>query len=405
MSSNKINLSLIFWIYCALLVTFNELIGLFVPKSAMRAGYIFLMLLFFANILYKKKFKISVSRLDITVLTYIIYIFFRGVFQIISGNAITGTIMTWAQNLIPVLSYFIARNLKIQEREKIEYLFASFSAISVIAGFLNSKFGFLPMVGAFAGGLYADVGSGLIVARGYSMAGIALITGFICGFSLCCLLNLNIARPKKMLLFAINFAGCLYSLSRGALAFVMISFLLYFAILLPQKWQHISRKKAFIIAVCFATIIFIFLLNIDKIVNSSVFRRFVMVGVSKTEGSNHLRTQYQYEAFKAFMKHPLLGIGYGFTGYQAVSEGVKNTINTESYILSLSISAGSIGLLLFLTIAGASVIKIQKKESIKYVCTVMGLLAWSSMYILLDSDLIGLFYWYCIGALNERKYF
>lgn len=31
------------------------------------------------------------------------------------------------------------------------------------------------------------------------------------------------------------------------------------------------------------------------------------------------------------------------------------------------------------------------------------MLTWSCMYILLDSDLIGLFYWYCIGALGERK--
>ena len=396
------NICVAFWMYCTVLITFNELIGLFVSKTIMRAGYIILMALFFWKKLYKNNFIIRISRIDRLVLLYSTYVFFRGLFQVISGNLIVGSAMTWVQNWIPILAYFIARDLKSDERKTIEYLFASLAAISVTMGFLNSKVNFLPQVGAFAGGLYADAGNGALQIRGYSMAGIALITGFICGYSLCCLLDLNIDKKRKAVLFVVNLLGCLYSLSRGALAFVIISFGVYFFIRFFQNKQLVSRRAGITITLILLIGIAIVWINLEKITSSVFFGRFVIAGMSRAENSNLYRANYQRDAIRSFMQSPILGKGYGFTGYQAISAGIKETINTESYILSLSISAGTIGLLLFLAITIISLKRFDKHFT-KYACTIIGMFAWSVMYILLDSDLIGLFFWYCIGILGRGK--
>ena len=400
--NKKIRVALVFWVYCAILITFNEFIGLFVSKAFMRVGYIFLMVLFFGTTLDRYNFKVKLSKTDWIVLTYIAYTFFRGLLQLVSGNAIIGTVMTWGQNWIPVCSYFIARDLKDTERKTIESLFVLLSAISVTMGFLNTKINFLPKEGAFAGGLYADTGNGSLQLRGYSMAGIALITGFICGYSLCLLLNLKIEKKQKIALIVVNLFGCLNSLSRGAVAFVVIAAGIYLLILMPRKKKYILKRKVIdIVMISLIGIAFI-AMKIDEITSSKFFGRFFTAGISRTEGSNFYRTEFQHNAFNMFMQSPVFGKGYGFTGYQAISAGVEGTINTESYILSLSISAGIIGLVLFAAVAIKSLIKYDKRF-LKYACTVTGMLTWSCMYILLDSDLIGLFYWYCIGALGERK--
>lgn len=117
--NKKIRVALVFWVYCAILITFNEFIGLFVSKAFMRVGYIFLMVLFFGTTLDRYNFKVKLSKTDWIVLTYIAYTFFRGLLQLVSGNAIIGTVMTWGQNWIPVCSYFIARDLKDTERKTI----------------------------------------------------------------------------------------------------------------------------------------------------------------------------------------------------------------------------------------------------------------------------------------------
>ena len=237
------------------------------------------------------------------------------------------------------------------------------------------------------------------------MAGIALITGFISGFSMCCLIDLDINIKRKAVLFVVNLAGCLYSLSRGALAFVVIAMLSYLIFRCLNGHYKVSKKKAFYIVLITIPLLIVAIVNLDKITNSAIFNRFIKIGLSQSEGSNNIRTEFQKKALSVISKAPIVGIGYGFTGYQAINAGIENTINTESYVLSLGISSGLIGLLLFILIAIFSIFKSRKNEkNMKYIGTVIGMLAWSVMYILLDSDLIGLFYWYCIGALNERKH-
>lgn len=402
---HKMRISLLFWIYCAVLVTFNEFIALFFPKGVMRIGYILLMMLFGMVTLYKQKYRIDVSRIDLLVTIYFMYVFLRGIFQHINGVAIVGTTTAWLQNSIPIFSYFIASDLNKREKKTVEILFALFSFISVTAGMLNIKLHFLPAVGTFAGKLYAYVGNNTVVVRGYSLAGIALITGFISGFSMCCLLDLDIGIKRKAVLFLVNFAGCLYSLSRGALAFVVIAMLSYLILRCLNGYYKVSKKKALCIILVTILVLIVVIVNLDKIINSAIFNRFIKIGLSQSEGSNNIRTEFQKKALSIILKAPIVGIGYGFTGYQAISAGIENTINTESYILSLGISSGLIGLLLFMLIAFFSILKSRKIEkNMKYIGAVIGMLAWSVMYILLDSDLIGLFYWYCIGALNERKH-
>lgn len=402
---HKIRISLLFWIYCAVLVTFNEFIALFFPKGVMRIGYILLMMLFGTVTLYKQKYRIDASRMDLLVTIYFMYVFLRGIFQHINGVTIIGTTTAWLQSLIPIFSYFIASDLNKKEKKTVETLFALFSFISVTVGMLNIKFHFLPAVGTFAGKLYAYVGNNTFVVRGYSLAGIALITGFISGFSMCCLIDLDINIKRKAVLFVVNLAGCLYSLSRGALAFVVIAILSYLIFRCLNGHYKISKKKALCIVLITIPLLIVAIVNLDKITNSAIFNRFIKIGLSQSEGSNNIRTEYQKIALSVISKAPIVGIGYGFTGYQAINAGIENTINTESYILSLGISSGLIGLLLFILIAFFSIFKSRKDEkNMKYIGAVIGMLAWSVMYILLDSDLIGLFYWYCIGALNERKH-
>lgn len=402
---HKMRISLLFWIYCAVLVTFNEFIVLFIPKGVMRIGYILLMVLFGMVTLYKQKYRIDVSKIDLLVTIYFMYVFLRGIFQHINGVTIIGTTTTWLQNLIPIFSYFIANDLNKREKKTVETLFALFSFVSVTVGMLNIKLHFLPAVGTFAGNLYAYVGNDTVVVRGYSLAGIALITGFISGFSMCCLIDLDINIKRKAVLFVVNLAGCLYSLSRGALAFVVIAILSYLIFRCLNGHYKASKKKAFCIVLITIPLLIVAIVNLDKITNSAIFNRFIKIGLSQSEGSNNIRTEFQKKALSVISKAPIVGIGYGFTGYQAINAGIENTINTESYILSLGISSGLIGLLLFILIAIFSIFKSRKNEkNMKYIGTVIGMLAWSVMYILLDSDLIGLFYWYCIGALNERKH-
>ena len=105
---HKIRISLLFWIYCAVLVTFNEFIALFFPKGVMRIGYILLMMLFGTVTLYKQKYRIDASRMDLLVTIYFMYVFLRGIFQHINGVTIIGTTTAWLQSLIPIFSYFIA---------------------------------------------------------------------------------------------------------------------------------------------------------------------------------------------------------------------------------------------------------------------------------------------------------
>ena len=170
-------------------------------------------------------------------------------------------------------------------------------------------------------------------------------------------------------------------------------------------YYKVSKKKVLCIILVTILVLIVVIVNLDKIINSAIFNRFIKIGLSQSEGSNNIRTEFQKKALSIILKAPIVGIGYGFTGYQAISAGIENTINTESYILSLGISSGLIGLLLFMLIAFFSILKSRKIEkNMKYIGAVIGMLAWSVMYILLDSDLIGLFYWYCIGALNERKH-
>ena len=57
--NKKIRVALVFWVYCAILITFNEFIGLFVSKAFMRVGYIFLMVLFFGTTLDRYNFTTS----------------------------------------------------------------------------------------------------------------------------------------------------------------------------------------------------------------------------------------------------------------------------------------------------------------------------------------------------------
>lgn len=399
------------FVYCSFAFTFNELLSLFIPKLFYRGIYIVILLLCLLIITIGQKGILFFRKIDLLVAFYFLYMICRWLTQLASENYTSATFTSALQSCIPVLFYFVAIYLTQENANKIEYAFSWFATISIIMGFLNSRLHFLPSVGSFSGNLLAYVGtSGAVSVRGYSMGGSALVTGYISallvGFSLG---NENWKKSRKWLFFLVGWGGIASSLSRGAIAMLIIM-LIYYSISKFEANKHLIRKKnvqrflAIFIFFCF-----IFVMNINRITNSALWGRLIGLNIS----DNAARSGDQRNALIQAFKTPIFGRGFGFTGYQASLEGISNGINTESYFLSLLIGLGIVGSFLFTLILvyslyfAAKTIKAKGQnvsEMYKYGSIIFGIGAWSIMYILLDADLNAIFFWYCIGRVMNNNF-
>ena len=401
----------ILWIYIAFLLTFGELLGLFFPKMFLRVIYIALMIWIFFKHMYKREFRLRLENFDKLIFLYIFYMTLLFVWQCITGNLTSSSLVSFIQTIVPVLLFFIAKGINDDDASDIEQIYAFFSALSIGLGIINKYFKFLPSTGTFAGGLYAYVGENSYEERAYSMAGSALITGFISALLVCFIIDKFEKRPLKMrllnfVLLIIGILGCLLSLSRGAIAFLGIFCICY--VFLSRKNRLRMIKKRIVLSTLFVFFIGVFFVTSkwESIKNSSIYNRFVTVGVSQDEASNAGRIEFQQEAIAYIKKKPICGMGFGYSGYQASVADVDTYINAESYIILLGINSGIIGITLFVLIFLRVVCEAcfyEKKYIYKYVSLIVGMFAWSVMYILLESDLIAIFYWYSIGRVFSKE--
>lgn len=349
------------------------------------------------------RMRVKIRNIDMLVLVYLAYIIFRWGFQMLAGQSTSVTWIAFTQTLFPILAFFIAKQVTDREAVVIEKVFIICVSISVVLGFIDSKFKFLPSVGAFAYDLYAYIGKGVVALRGYSMAGSALSTGFICALAIGFLVN---KKENKIVPLFITLVGCILSYSRGAIAFLAITLSIYFIRYRKKNGKSMKKPVLVFFVIVAMSVLFLIIRNWDIVKESFIFRRFISFGLSASENSNSLRFSFQSNAIKKMFEHPFVGYGFGFSGYQAASARVQELINSESYLITLTLNIGLFGLVLFSWIFIKSVVKAYKSEcysDYKYMAIITGIFAWCVMYILLESDLNGMFYWYCIGRIHSNN--
>lgn len=395
----------LFFVIFSIVFAFNEMLNIYMSKFLVRGIYIaFLMFCLIYNFACKKS-KSTIRKMDLLVSLYILFIIVRVAVQIIVNENTSVTIIAFFQMIIPIFAYYVSQELEDEQCRKIEGFVGVCAAVSVVLGIMDARMNFLPDKGAFANSLYAGIGSGRVVLRGYSMAGSALTTGFMCVVALWFLIhNQNDSFLPKIILNVLVFIvllGLGLSLSRGAYAALIIACVIYIVL---TTQQGINKRKFSVFIVSVYLLALLFILNYKAVLASSVFQRIFNAGLSLSEGSNIKRMEWQVIAFKSFIEKPIVGRGLGICGYQANINKVPGSINTESYFLSILIGLGLVGFIMFLGI----IIKSFKgwkmySKNFGYCSLIAGILAWSIMYIALDSDITALFFWYCIGRIQKNK--
>ncbi len=399
--------NLFFWRYISIILTFGELIGIVIPKMMTRIVYIVIIGIWAISKIVDRKGRISITIEKTLVGTYFGYVVIRYISQCFGGITTDVTTVSFAQLALPIMGFYMSKDLSENDCLSIEGFFCLCTSLSVILGMLDGVIHFIPESVSISNKLYAYVSGGNTVLRGYTMAGSALITGFICALSACFVLGNNRKLFEKKWIkygvFGLSIIGLLRSYSRGALAFFLIMAIVYAYRNIEKNggklsWKTIAMATSIILFTVFFTVI-----KYKEIVQSSFFQRFVSIALSMDERSNRKRQSFQMTAISKIMENPLVGKGFGFSGYQALSRHVDGAVNTESYFISLLLGIGIIGLFLFVLIILYEMSISRKNiygQDLKYISIVLGLTVWSIMYIVLDSDLNGLFFWYCIGQLN-----
>jgi len=396
--------------YCAFLLCYNEFISLYLSKWILRGTYVAIILILIIQFLFKSKGKIYFNKTDSLIAIYAFYAAIRFIVQIIAGNTTYSTFLTFFQLFVPLLIYFISIYIAEDNAIKIENAFVIFASISALVGAIDRFYKILPSRGSFAGDLYGGVGGGVYVARGYSLAGSALITGFMCSLGLCFIISNYKVKDYHSKIYLPSFValliGLFSALSRGAF-FMFVIFLI--CLLLTNARSHekrlMSRNQFLIGLIVFFSLVIIVIFNYDSIINSNFFGRIVRAGLNLNEHSNSLRVGFQKNAFEKLRNNLLFGKGFGFVGVQAINLNASESINTESYLLSLIADGGLVMMILFvLIVINALVIAFrQPSRAVSgYISIVIGIFIWSILYIVLDSDLNGVFFWYCFARIFQR---
>lgn len=398
----KKKINLLTWMYISFLFCFCEILTIYVSKIWLRMIYI--LFVFIIINMYKL---IPFRKIDQLICIYFFYMCIRLLFQLLGGSTTEVTYVSFLQTIIPIFVYFIAIRLDYIQAEKIENLFCFFCALSVLTGIVNKVFNFLPASGAFSGGLYASLGS-TYVERGYSLAGNALNTGYMCALAIGFLIQ---KKDKEKFLWRYLFLivaviGSLLSYSRGAIACIAAIIFTFALKRIKRDEIKVTSNRIVITIIIMVIVLMLILVNGNLIMESSFFQRFVLNGLTLTDGSNAKRIEFINNALESFCDSLLFGRGFGFSGYQAAANNVSGLINTESYILLLGIDGGVIAIILFCAINLCVYQEIKKRKKIikvKYYAIIVGIFAWSIFYILLDSDITALFYWYSLGRIFERN--
>lgn len=330
----------------------------------------------------------------------------RFIFQLIFGNTTSLTIMSFAQTLIPVFVYFVAFKIQNEDSANCEKWFVIFALISALLGFMNQAFNVIPNSN-FINELVKVEGH--IYNRFYSMSGLSLGTGWMCGVATALLLGSGnrMIRSKviKISAYIILVASNLLTFSRGGVFFALIIYIVWlFSYFFMRRKEFGRNKIIFLITISFMGI-FLILVFLGRATSSVLFRRYVY---SAFDGSTSLRAKFQSQAIELVKKYPIAGKGFGFVGSNAYLYGVGDGFPPESNYFLILINSGFIGLAFFLSSTLGPVIKCFRKNQneriLVYVGIVVGALAWNLMSTPLEGDLSAMLFWYCVGRINHNFY-
>lgn len=385
---------------------FNALLQVYISRMLYTAIYSVCLLAILVYDLIKKQFKVSVSKVGIPIFLYATWIIMRFTFQFVFGNTTSLSIISFAQTLIPVLVYFIAFKMQNDDSVKCEKWFVVFALISALLGFMNQVFNIIPNSN-FINELVKVEGH--IYNRFYSMSGLSLGTGWMCGVAIALLLSSGnrIMKSKviKILAYVIFVVSDLLTFSRGGVFFALIIYIIWLFSQFFMKRKEFSKNRMMVLVVIIFVGMTLALIYSGRITSSALFRRYVY---SAFDGATSLRAGFQGQAINLIKKYPIAGKGFGFVGSNAYLNGIGDGFPPESNYYLILINSGFIGLIFFLISTLEPVIKCLKKFSneriLVYVGIIIGALAWNLMSTPLEGDLSAMLFWYCVGRINHNLF-
>lgn len=392
-----------FWLFVFFLLNFNNLLKLFFARSYYTLAYIVLLLFFYIFSIIKivSKFKIKLKSVDCIIILYAFWIILCFIYQIVFDKITDATFISFGQTIIPIFGYAVAAKIDDEKAAKLENAYIYFSVISIMLGYASTKAPFLnSLVNRVE---YVRVDGGL-ETRAFSMAGGSLSTGYICGIAVGFLLVSQISKKLRILFFLLFSIYSLMTYSRGGVFFIIIIYITNYL-----WWYFVECNGRIEIHTVVKIIVFsigigiVVLINWELISNSSFFQRIVTQGFSVLEDSNIKRRVYQRAGLDIFVKNFFTGKGFGFVGYEAVIYKIMGAFSPENYFLLLGINTGIIGVCLFFFVVLFSILRrnfLKERENKKYISIITGIIAWGFMYIVIESDLNALIFWYCVGRLS-----
>ena len=246
MPSHGINykkISLFFFYILFAISNFNALIQIFIPRIAYTIFYsIILFIAIYAYIIHKN-YHLSGNDLkrDRLVLVFAFICICRFVVQFIMGDYTELSLNRFLQTIVPVLVYFPATFLSVEDKKKLETFYIKCAVVSVLCGLLNQLIGIIPT--QYFANEMVNIG-GHIMSRSYSMAGFSIGTGVICGIGIALLLK---NRNEFTIIFRIFSAivflyGLLATFSRGGVFFTGIILSIYVTCDLLDSGNKINKR-------------------------------------------------------------------------------------------------------------------------------------------------------------------
>ena len=383
--------------------TFNALLQGVTSRTTLTILYLGLLIICAGLLLFQHRFFIRINGIQgletwivLLLIIWEVMAYFALVFK---SDTTQLSLQNFLQTILPIFVFFIAVNLNSDICSKIELSFVVLSAVSVFIGVIDSFIHVFPQ--SWFGDELVGI-AGVYFHRGYSMAGMSLGTGWICGISIGLLLYCKYIEQIKNVTFWILFCfltlGNLLTFSRGGVFFELIILISYW---LMNIRSSLSKNQFMIIMAAIIMAVLVIIINWDSITSSAFYQRYIISGLSQTEGSNIRRLSYQKIAVRNINSHPLFGLGFGHVGSAAWNLSIPGAYPTESYYYLLALDGGITGAVLFAVASLlAAVFAIKKgRDSHHYAAIIIGTMLWGLMMTVLEGDLCALVYWYCIGRV------
>lgn len=383
--------------------TFNALLQGITSRTSLTVLYLALLLICAGLLLFQHRFFVRINGAQgletWLVLLFIIWEITAYFVLVFKGDTTQLSLQNFLQTILPVFVFFLAVNLDSDLCNKIELSFVVLSSVSVIIGIIDSFVHVFPQ--AWFGDELVGI-AGVYFHRGYSMAGMSLGTGWICGISIGLLLHCKYKEQLSNVIFwilsCILTLGNLLTFSRGGVFFELIILLSYWLMNIRGSF---SKNHFIILMAVVVLLVLIIVINWDSITSSAFYQRYIISGLSQTEGSNVKRLSFQDVALSNINSHPMFGLGFGHVGSAAWNLSIAGAYPTENYYYLLALDGGVPGAIIFAMASFVAAIFAMKsgREKHHYAAIIIGTMLWGLMMTVLEGDLCALVYWYCIGRV------